>query len=55
MIQRVLWLTALLVLVVWLLIWVQSPAYQAQLVGRAGWILLVAAAWWLAGRVLAGK
>ena len=47
--------TALLFLVVWLLVWVQWPAYQVQLAGRAVWILLIMAAWWLAGRVLAGK
>ena len=43
------------ILAVWLLVWLRWPAYQIQLVTRAGWILLVLAAWWLAGRVLAGK
>jgi hypothetical protein len=48
-------ITALLSLAAWIILWGLGPSYQAELVGRAGWIVLVAAAWWLTGRVLAGK
>jgi hypothetical protein len=51
----VVWVTALLALAAWLILWGLGPVYQTQLLGRAGWIFLIAAAWWLAGRVLSDK
>jgi hypothetical protein len=37
------------------LVEVGSPAALLALTTRAGWILLLASAWWLAGRVISGK
>jgi hypothetical protein len=51
----IVWLTALLSLLAWMVLWGLRPDYQAELFGRAFWILLIVAAWWLTGRVLAGK
>jgi hypothetical protein len=33
----------------------ESPAASLAMTTRAGWILLLASAWWLAGRVMSGK
>ena len=44
----VVWFTALLSLAAWLLLWGLGPVYQAQLLGKASWIFLIAAV--VAGR-----
>ena len=43
------------ILGMWLLVFLRWPAYQVLLLARAGEITLALTAWWLAGRVLAGK